>query len=301
MADPGFAISAPAKVNLFLRVLAKEDTGYHGVETLLCLVDLADDIEVVRRDAPGEVTLDVHGPDTGPAEENLAVRAAKMVLAATGNEFGVGIRLAKHIPVAAGLGGGSSDAAAVLHAVNALAGGAVPHHELLQFSARLGSDVPFLFTRSGLALAWSRGERLLTLPPLPAKPGLLLSTEGGIRTSDAYSWVDEARAGLDRRGAVALSPDTLSTWGDVARMSGNDFESAVFGRRPELRQAFEALAGTGPLMCRLSGSGSAMFAVYRTERDRDHAREALGRRHGSPVLVQTVAAPPPGPRPLSPS
>jgi len=297
--DRAFRIAAHAKVNLFLRVLAKEDDGFHAVETLLCLVDLADEVVVARGGAPGRVALEVEGPDTGPANENLAVRAANMVLAATGNRFGIELRLTKRIPVAAGLGGGSSDAAAALLAANALAGGAVPQHELLQFAARLGSDVPFFLTRTPLAIGWGRGERLLSLPPLPACPGLLVSSPTGIRTRDAYGWVDQVRADTGRRGAIALTLDALSTWGDVARMAGNDFESAVFGRRPELGDAFRALAETRPLTCRLSGSGATIFGLFRNERDRDDARSVLGRRHGTVTPVRTLSAPSLGPEPLS--
>ena len=298
MTDRAVRIAAHAKVNLFLRVLAKEHDGFHAVETLLCLVDLADELVLSRGGAPGNVALEVDGPDTGPAEENLAVRAASMVLAATNNRFGVELRLTKRIPVAAGLGGGSSDAAAALLGTNALAGGVVPLHELLQFAARLGSDVPFFLTRTPLAIGWGRGERLLALPPLPACPGLLVSSPTGIRTTDAYGWVDEVRADEGRRGAVALTLDALSTWGDVARMAGNDFESAVFGHRPELHDAFEALAETRPLTCRLSGSGATIFGLFRSERDRDDARSVLGRRHGALTPVWTLSAPPMGPEPL---
>src|SRR6185503_5463540 len=101
----------------------------------------------------------------GPADENLAVRAARMVLDATGNRFGVTIKLRKRIPVRAGLGGGSSDGAAALLAVNALAGNAVPRHELLHFAARLGADVAFFATGAPLAVAWGRGVRLLRVAP----------------------------------------------------------------------------------------------------------------------------------------
>ena len=295
MTDRSIGIAAHAKINLFLRVLAKEDTGFHSVETLLCLLDLKDDLVVTRDPARGEIALEVIGADLGTPEENLAFRAAKMVLAATGNRLGVGIRLTKRIPVAAGLGGGSSDAAAALVAVNALAGNAVPQHELLQFAARLGSDVPFFLTRSPLALGWGRGERLLALPPPEACPGLLMSPPIGIPTPDAYAWVDEFRSSASRRGSVALTLDALETWGDLARMSGNDFESAVFGRYPVIREGFEALAGTHPSTCRLSGSGATLFGLYRSERERDEARSTLGQKHGTLTPVWTMAKPPPGP------
>jgi 4-diphosphocytidyl-2-C-methyl-D-erythritol kinase len=292
--DTAAQLQAHAKVNLFLRVLAREADGYHGLETLFCLVDLADELRAERREGRG-VSIDVQGADVGPAADNLAVRGAAAVLAATGNRFGVHLTLTKRIPVRAGLGGGSSDAAAALLAVNRLAANAVPRHELLQFAAKLGSDVPFFLAGAPLALAWAHGDRLIRLPALPSAPALVLSPPVSISTAEAYAWVDEDGRSAGRRGAVALDLDALSTWGDIGRMSGNDFESTVFGRHPPIRAAFEALAGTRPLVCRMTGSGSALFAVYRSPRDREDARMMLGRKHGTLTAVETLATPPRGP------
>lgn len=278
MPEPLLSRKAPAKANLFLRILAREASGYHSLETLFCLLDLADDLTAERR--PGDrVTIDVEGADVGPAPENLAVRAAEMVLQATGRRFGVHLTLTKRIPAQAGLGGGSSDAAAALILVNQLAGGPVPSHELLQFAARLGSDVPFFLSEARLALAWGHGERMLRLPPLPAAPALLLVPPEGMATAEAYAWIDQG-GDSTKRGGLALDLDALRGWGDIARMAGNDFESALFARKASLKSAFEALAGTRPLLCRLTGSGSAFLAVYRTAADRADATMMLGRKHG---------------------
>ena len=282
------SIPALAKVNLFLRVLARNQDGYHGVETLLCLISLSDTLRAERRDGRG-VTIEVDGADLGPAEQNLALRAAARVLEATGNRFAVHLVLTKRIPVRAGLGGGSSDAAAALLAVNRLAGDVVPRHELLQFAGQIGSDVPFFLTGAPLALAWGRGERMIRLPPLPRSPALLLTPPVPITTADAYAWVDSATGGSWRRGAVALDLSVLAQWGDIGRMAGNDFESAVFSRHSQIRAAFEALVTTRPLVCRMSGSGSTLFAIYRSERDREDAAMMLGRKHGRVTLVDTLA------------
>jgi 4-diphosphocytidyl-2-C-methyl-D-erythritol kinase len=295
--DAAVLLPAHAKLNLFLRVLAREADGYHGLETVFCLVDLADELRAERREGRG-VTIDVQGADVGPAADNLAVRAAAGVLAATGDRFAVHLTLTKRIPVRAGLGGGSSDAAAALLAVNRLAGNAIPRHELLQFAAKLGSDVPFFIAGAPLALAWAHGDRLIRLPALPSAPALLLMPPISISTTEAYAWVDEARKTAGRRGAVALDLAALSTWGDIGRMAGNDFESAVFGRHPPIRAAFEALAGTRPLVCRMTGSGSALFAVYRSTSDREDARMMLGRKHGTLTAVETLASPPLGAEPV---
>lgn len=291
-------IDAHAKLNLLLRVLAREDDGYHGLETLFALIDLHDTLVAERREGH-DVTLEVAGDDDlGPLEQNLAVRAAQRVLDATGRRFGVHLRLEKRIPVQAGLGGGSSDAAAALVAVNHLAGDPVPRHELLQFGAALGADVPFLVSGAPLALGWGHGERLLRLPPLPAAPALLLTPPVGVVTAEAYGWVDAARLTAGRRGALALDLDSLASWGSIGRMAGNDFESAVFGKLPAVRSAFEALVATRPLVCRMTGSGSTLFAVYRNARDRDDAAAMLGRKHGAVRSVETLGAPPSGPAAL---
>lgn len=278
---------AHAKLNLLLRVLGRETSGYHGIETLFCRLDLADELVVEQRDEPGRITLDTQGVDLGPPERNLAYLAAERVLMATGARFGVHLTLAKRIPAGAGLGGGSANAAAALELVNQLAGNAVPRSELFHFASRLGADVPFLLSGASLALGWGHGDRLLRLPSLPAAPVLLIMPPIPIRTPDAYQWVDAARGNVGSRGALALDLDSVSRWSDVARMAGNDFESVVFGREPRIRDAFDALARTNPTLCRMTGSGSTLFAVYRTDRDRDDARMMMGKKHGAVIATRT--------------
>ncbi|HEX7023711.1 MAG TPA: hypothetical protein VF187_02745, partial [Gemmatimonadales bacterium] len=146
---------------------------------------------------------------------------------------------------------------------------------------------PFCLSGASLALGWGHGERLLALPPLPPAPVLLVSPPVAVSTAEAYRWVDEARTSAGRRGALLLDPGALTGWSDVARMAGNDFESVVFGKHPAVREAFEALALTGPLLCRMTGSGSTLVAVYRTEGDRDDARNMLGRKHGVVTATYT--------------
>jgi 4-diphosphocytidyl-2-C-methyl-D-erythritol kinase len=278
---------ARAKLNLFLRVFGREPDGFHHLETLFVRVELADSVSA-RKVEGKAVTLTVTGADTGPLEANLAVRAAQAVLGSLRTPFGVELTLEKQIPVGAGLGGGSADAAATLLLVNQLAGNAVPRAELLQMAARLGADVAFCLSEAPLALGWGRGERLMLLDPLPEAHLLLLHPPVHIATSEAYRWLDESRIQAQRRGAVLLDPASLSSWSDVARMAGNDFESVVFGHQPEVRAGFEALAKTGPLLCRMTGSGSTLFAVYRNEKERDDARMTLGRKYGAITATHTA-------------
>src|SRR5437899_466525 len=286
-------IAAHAKINLFLRILAREATGFHQIETAFALLELADELHVRRTDSG--VTLAVNGPDLGPADENLAVRAARAVLDATGNRFGVAITLTKRIPVRAGLGGGSSDGAAALHAVNALAGNAVPRHELLHFAARLGSDVAFFAGGAALAVAWGRGERQFRLPAPPALPALIAMPPLQVATPDAYAWWDEQHGSPEPRGPVTLDADALSTWGSIGRLGGNDFEPVVFAKHPQLRTLYERLAETGPVWVRLCGSGSAVAAVYKKESELDEAMQRVGTKRQALIATATraLAAPPP--------
>ena len=281
-------LTAPAKVNLFLRVLAREASGYHGIETLFCRISLADTLTVAAAEGRSGVQLTSEGEDCGPPAENLATRAAQLVLAATGAQTGVALHLVKQIPSKAGLGGGSSDAAAALLGTNQLLGNPVPRHELMQLASRLGADVPFFVSGASLALGWDRGDRLFTLPSLPSAPGLLIVPPVGVSTAEAYRWVDGVRAEAGRRGAVALDAESVASWGSVARMAGNDFEGAVFGKEPKVREAFEKLVGTQPLVCRMSGSGSALFAIYRNAGVREDARMQLGKKWGRIIPFETA-------------
>ena len=289
-------VAAHAKVNLFLRILARETSGFHQIETAFALLELADEL-VARRTNSG-ITLDVNGPDLGPVEENLAVRAAQAVLDATGNRFGVAIELTKRIPVRAGLGGGSSDAAAALQAVNALAANAVPRHELLHFAAKLGSDVAFFTGGAAMAVAWGRGERQFRMPAPPAAPVLIAIPPIAVATPDAYKWWDEQNPSPTSRGPVTLDAEALATWGSIGRLGGNDFETVVFGKHPPLRTLYERVAETGPVWVRLCGSGSAVAAVYKKERERDDAMTRLGTKNQRLIATATHATAAPAPATL---
>ena len=293
-------VAAHAKINLFLRVLARETSGFHQIETAFALLQLADELTVRRTDSG--VTLEVEGPDVGPSDENLAVRAARMVLDATGNRFGVAIKLTKRIPVRAGLGGGSSDGAAALHAVNALAGNAVPRHELHHFAARLGADVAFFASGAALALAWGRGERQFRLPAPPSLPALVAIPPVQVATPDAYAWWDEQNRSpspsTPPRGPVTLDADALATWGSIGRLGGNDFEAIVFAKHPDVRTLYERMAETGPIWVRLCGSGSAIAAVYKKESERDDAVQRLGEKRQRLIKTTTRSLVSDGPQPI---
>ncbi|MGE5802895.1 MAG: 4-(cytidine 5'-diphospho)-2-C-methyl-D-erythritol kinase [Gemmatimonadota bacterium] len=290
-------VMAHAKVNLFLRILARESSGFHQIETAFSLLELADELAIQRTN--DGVTLRVEGPDLGPVEDNLAVRAARMILDATGNRFGVAIQLTKRIPVRAGLGGGSSDAAAALHTVNALAGNAVPRQELMHFATRLGADVAFFASGAPLAVAWGRGERQFRLTAPGSLPALIALPPVQVSTPDAYKWWDEQNPSPPpSRGPVMLDAEALGSWGSIGRLGGNDFEATVFGKHPELRSLYERMAQTAPLWVRMCGSGSAIAAVYKKERDRDDALQRLGEKQQQLIRTATRAIAAPAPETL---
>jgi 4-diphosphocytidyl-2-C-methyl-D-erythritol kinase len=268
-------IAAQAKINLHLRVLSKEESGYHSIETVFHRIDLADDLEIEV--TPSGRTLDVSGGGIGPAESNLAWKAADAYASRTGWPKGFRIDLTKRIPVGAGLGGGSADAAAVLRALNSVSPNPIGEHGMLRLAATLGSDVAFLASDAVMALAWGRGERMLALSALPRYDLLLMSPEFSVSTADAYRWLDEDRARqresermmdpadrtvLDETTeSVVLDPVMLATWASIARFARNDFETPVSQRHPELKGYLDRLRNSRAIFAQMTGSGSTIFGV----------------------------------------
>jgi 4-diphosphocytidyl-2-C-methyl-D-erythritol kinase len=266
--------SAPAKVNLFLRILAREESGYHGLETLFCAVSLGDTV-TVHRGAPGIRLAVDGGVDTGPPERNLAVRAAERFHRELGEAAAVHIHLTKHIPSAAGLGGGSSDCAATLRALNALHGEPFDRAALLGMAIELGSDVPFFLCGSPLALAWSRGERLVALPPLPARPVVIAHPGVAMATPDAFRRVAELRLDGYQPRARSIPIERFTDWAGVATLAENDFQPVAAERIPLIAEAVDALRDSGASIALMAGSGSSVFGVFDGEAQRDGAMERL--------------------------
>jgi 4-diphosphocytidyl-2-C-methyl-D-erythritol kinase len=273
LSERSLRLRAPAKVNLGLRVLGELSDGTHSVATLYQAVDFFDDVDLALGDEG--VRISVHGPrreGVPDSEGNLAARAAQAVLEATGAPTGVEIRLTKRIPHAAGLGGGSSDAAAVLHGLSLLLDAAPAPERLAEIAAGLGADVPF-FLQGGTALGYHRGAHLLALPPPPPLPGVIVVPDVEVSTFWAYHAWDLYRrkplpdsAGLPRSSRIELD--------DLTRCR-NDFESVVFAKFPEVEGVWRTLAEGGPLVARLSGTGSACFALYRDAARRDAEAERV--------------------------
>lgn len=255
---------AQAKLNLFLRVLAREASGYHQLETLFQRLALGDDV-TVRVDTAGRA-LDCRGADTGPVERNLAWRAALAYAGAAGWPQGFAIEIDKQVPVGGGLGGGSADAGAVLRILDRLAPRPLGEARLLALGLALGADVPFLASTAATALAWGRGEQLLALPPLPPRDVLLLLPAEGVATADAFRWLADARGDALPRPRV-LHVEQLASWPAVAALAANDFEAPVAAHVPAVaalaarRAAMADGNGGAALLYAMTGSGSTWFAL----------------------------------------
>jgi 4-diphosphocytidyl-2-C-methyl-D-erythritol kinase len=268
-----FVTLAPAKVNLVLRVGPRRPDGYHDLVSLMVPLDLADEVRVAVSPRPGPVSCTVPGRPDRDGGGNLAARAARAFRERFGVDRGVAIRIVKRIPVTAGLGGGSSDAAAVLR-VLARAFRVRDAAALAEVGLSVGSDVPF-FLGPGPAWARGRGERLtpVDVPPqhlvlvYPSDPSL------AIRAGDAYGWLDtdrgSAAAPLPRRGA-AYRPALL----------GNDLQAPCVGRLPALQTLLGWLVEHGAGAAIMSGSGPTVFGVFRGEKEATRAARAIETRGG---------------------
>lgn len=289
------SVACPAKVNLFLRILAREDSGYHQIETLFQAVGLFDRVDArvgppgislsVRRAAPAPGAGDVIG-DLGSPESNTVVTAARAFFAATGIESAVSLTLTKRIPAGTGLGGGSSDAAGALIALNALHGSPLGRQALVGVGGRIGADVPFFCAGHAAAVAWGRGDRLLARPSAPAAHAVLAIPRDRVSTEGAYR---EASAGLalPARPALLQGLET-SDWRRLGAFQSNDFERVVFHRHPRLSEVRDILDDEGALIARLTGSGSAVFGIFVGEAD---ARSAARRVREDDAVAAALIAP----------
>jgi len=253
-------IAAPAKINLNLRVLRRNDaTGYHDIETWMAPVTLADELRVELTDGPG-ITLTCSDPELDNGSGNLAWKAAELFLRETKHNGGAAIELHKKIPHGAGLGGGSSDAAAALKALNELAGQPLNVSALENVAAQLGSDVPF-FIGGHAAVARGRGEKLES-KPLPAPLDLLLlKPPFPVPTAWAYAAYAEERFCPAEWTAPQLH-DGIEIFNDLERAVFHKYLLLPVMKQWLLEHSLVAAAG-------MSGSGSCMFAILRDPRGAD--------------------------------
>jgi 4-diphosphocytidyl-2-C-methyl-D-erythritol kinase len=287
---------APAKVNLVLDVGPPRADGYHDLRSLMVPLDLGDAVEVRVSPRAGPVTCRVPGHPDLDGAGNLAARAAEAFRRRFGVDRGVAIRIGKRTPITAGLGGGSSDAAAVLRCL-ARAFGVRDAAALAEVGLSVGSDVPF-FLGPGPAWAEGRGERLSPARVDPLDLVLVYPRDPllAIRAGEAYGWLDADRAGRRvawpprrRRRRASAGP------GDAAPLTGNDLQPPCVRRRPSLGGLLGSLTGAGATAALMSGSGPTVFGLFPGRAAARRAARAVEAVEGDAVQVfvaRTVVRPP---------
>jgi 4-diphosphocytidyl-2-C-methyl-D-erythritol kinase len=296
-------LSAPGKVNLGLRILGRRDDGYHRLESLFLPIDLADTLQLSLRTRSG-VTLTLEGDCDGvPGDaRNLAVRAAEAFLAEAASQRGVEIRLEKRLPAPGGLGGGSSDAAAVLRGLSELLPGAVAPARLRSIALRLGADVPF-FLAPEPALVGGIGEEILPVAGLPSFALLLAHPGGSLATSAVYAEYDAGESSLTRSGPGSSIRALLALREEAGRARAgpietslsalvvNDLEPAASRLCPAVLELRKEIEATGALAVSLSGSGPTVFGAFPDEAAAGEAQRHMRRRAGLRTwLVKTAPA-----------
>ena len=252
-------LPAYAKLNLTLDVIGRRPDGYHEIASVMQTISLHDLVSVERSDCK---VFDVVGPPI--AGENLVLKAARELEAHVGQSLSFQIRLHKHIPIGAGLGGGSSDAAAFLRAAIALYDIKISPAELHDVAQRVGQDVPF-FLRGGTGLATGLGSTVESLPPMPAAWRFaLVLTAIDVSTREVYAAVDGTRPSAARTAGLAAAlkagrpPDPASL--------GNDLEATAASRYPQLAEALKPVRARLPHL-HMTGTGGAFFAPFPNARD----------------------------------
>lgn len=280
-------VTALAKINLGLKVLNKRPDGYHELRTVFQTISLGDALELEF--TPARRTVIEATPEI---PDNLVVRAAQAAFDAIRKTGRLTVRLTKRIPMGAGLGGGSSDAAAVLLALPVLAGRNLSVETLIEAAASVGSDVPF-FLFGGTAVALGRGTELYPLPDAPVQHLVLLTPGVRVSTPEAYQALGRGLT-LDRKINYINSFQAF-VWDAGARrvpvgrppVFENDFESVVFDLHPRLKSLKRDLLRLGATSAMMSGSGSALFGIFDNRASAEAARKLLG--SGMATLVRTVS------------
>jgi len=264
-------VRAFAKINLDLRVLGKRPDGYHELRTIFQTISLADTIDIAF--TPARKTAIELQDDLGIAD-NLVTRAARLAMDAMRTTGRIAMRLTKRVPMGAGLGGGSSDAAAVLLALPPLAGRNLDMPKLCNLAQQLGSDVPF-FLLGGTAVGIGRGTELFPLSDAPPYPGLLVAPAVRVNTAEAYRALSPRLTSESQQNKM-VSFQT-QTWEPVRTAAANDFEEVVFEQHGSLGVLKKRLLRAGAFTAMMTGSGSALFGLFRTSAEAAHAADSLGK------------------------
>jgi 4-diphosphocytidyl-2-C-methyl-D-erythritol kinase len=253
-------LPAFAKINLCLHITGRRADGYHELRTVFQAISLHDTLELERTSKPG-ITLETTDPALPTGRENLVWRAIEIARRELRLPGGVHAKLIKRIPVARGMGGGSSDAATAILAVIHLAGKSLSIARAIEMGSSLGADVPF-FLFGGTALGVGRGDEIYPLPDQPAANVVVVSPAGiAVSTREAYSWLPSRLT--NPAGQPKLSGFCALCWRRQGIQVSNDFEAPVFRRHPRLRTIRRGLLQGGATEAALAGSGSAVFGLYR--------------------------------------
>lgn len=269
---------APAKINLLLRVLRKRPDGYHDLASVMQQISIYDELTYSLR--PEGIFLQCPGTDLPTNEDNLIYRAAQALFHYTGYKAGVEIVLTKHIPSAAGLGGGSSDAATTLMAINDLCSFGLGKTDLMKLGAKLGADVPF-FIFGRVAWAAGIGDQLQTLPVLPQLNLVLINPAFPLSTKTVY---ENLNLTLTKKKNNYSIPRFYAL-GDVVRELHNDLESVSLQMYPGLNDFKQMLIEEGALGALMSGSGPTLFGIFADEKSAKEARDAISRKVSGECLV----------------
>ncbi|HUU02290.1 MAG TPA: 4-(cytidine 5'-diphospho)-2-C-methyl-D-erythritol kinase [Myxococcota bacterium] len=274
-------IEAPAKINLYLRVLGRRPDGYHDIDTLITRISLADTVTIEQR--PGGISVDCPGFPELSGKANLAYRAAELYLAASGADMGLNILIRKEIPIASGLGGGSSDAASVLLGLDRLAHGGLGSERLHRLACEIGADVPF-FLRRGPCRARGIGHELEPAGPLPVFWVILACAPFGLSAREIYEslkfpltskWPDDRNTSLVR--GVALR--------ELASRLHNDLQAVGERTRPVIRRVCGEMLRAGAVGALMSGSGPAVFGLSVSEEEACDVREKIKKERDWRYLV----------------
>jgi 4-diphosphocytidyl-2-C-methyl-D-erythritol kinase len=277
-ATRGFSFLAPAKLNISLRVFGKRPDGFHHIRSIMVPVSLYDEVTVEESDAGIRITADAAFVPTDAA--NTCHRAAELFMAWAGEPKGIRIRIKKRIPAEAGLGGGSSDAAATLKGLIALTGRIPPRETHLELAVGVGADVPF-FTQGAPAMAEGIGERLTPVEWRVPFHALIVKPPFGLSTHEGYARLRREKGEPPEDAEIPV----FRGWEDLVPAVSNDFEAAWEGARPEIGSIKKELLAAGARAAGLSGSGSAVFGLFGSAEAALGARGMLSRGNGRKLFV----------------
>lgn len=273
---------AGAKLNLSLDVLKKTPDGYHDLRMVMQTVEFGDDLEIELTE-DGSFAIDPGQPYLPADSRNLALRAAKLFLDGAG--LGARIRTVKRTPVCAGMGGGSSDAAAVLRALNRLTQAGKTDDDLREMALRLGSDVPFCVS-GGTALAEGRGEILTPLDPMPDCAIVICKPSFSISTPELFGRIDRRKSRLHPDTAGLIEALGAGDIGSAARRMYNVFEDVLDRRQSAIESIKSELLSKGALGAVMTGTGSAVFGVFEDDETAKTAHRALSAQYRECYLTR---------------